>query len=1026
MATIINSIGTNGRNFSTIQSWVDSIPADLVAAGNSYIGELYNDSEFTATNGVFNISGRTTDSTHFITLRCATGQSFRANSNKANNPLYYNRSNGVGIFTGTTTTFNITTPYTIIDGLQIRCSFAGAMSGTGIVFKNSILDLSPPDSSGSSGVLIFTATLYNCLVVDNAPGAGRPVWLRNGANITNCTFVRPTNIVQTASTPAINLEYGGATVTNCAMFGFTGAISGTNGGYNATDFTGVPASANSLLNLTYANQFVNTTNDFRLKAGSDLINKGSNLAANYPSEDIYGTTRQTNWDIGAFEVVEAATVVNLTGPTLGRVSSPSAVFTATINGSAPSAVTVTPSDGGNGGVFNPTSLSLTTASPTGTFTYTAASTGVKTISVTNTGSLANGTPISYTASLTASAVTLTGPTTARAGVISGNFTAALNGAVDTTVVVTPNDGGAGGTFSPTTVSLTTAAPSAIFAYTGVTAGAKTITINNNGSLPSSTATITLKPPIVITPTPSSDNLIVKTIGTTGKDFSSIRDFLAYANTVDLVGLNVSIIGECYNDVGWSSVGDMHPASFSTTNTMTLQPVPGLAVADLDHGDPLDYGTEGIELTMANGFTMFHGSIIQGFRINYTAANVIAMGYAGIDPLPTIRRNRIKISGTSSMITVGVGASMATISDNLFIMTDGSTGNLINTSNAAVIWRNTFVRKGSASGLPINLSNNQNVIANNVIGDNVFINCGPAPIFQIASVKAGNVFNNFTDTALTTATPGITLGTGMVRNSLTDFRPNDSGPLIGAASGNAMDMLDLYNINRGGIPDVGAIQGSAVIPLPKVIVTSQVLNAQALTMSGTTSFSPTSGIAYLNANSLNPNGAVSVAGIPVTLTSGAFSVAWSNIIPGNYLTPVITLVNNGGHNLTQTGGSTISIIPVSANLVAGEAAPTQGNAPAVTIARSTFDNTTLSVRGAVDIQGDTGCKVLVYIDPQPNGTSLGPYTANIVGTRWTVQIPNMTGSFVVRAVGTANNLTTTVTSSTIKVVNFTGTITLPPR
>ena len=61
-------------------------------------------------------------------------------------------------------------------------------------------------------------------------------------------------------------------------------------------------------------------------------------------------------------------------------------------------VTVTPSDGGDGGTFTPTTVGLTTAAPSATFTYTPATDGTKTISVTNNGGLTDPDDISYVAS----------------------------------------------------------------------------------------------------------------------------------------------------------------------------------------------------------------------------------------------------------------------------------------------------------------------------------------------------------------------------------------------------------------------------------------------------------------------------------------------------------------------------------------------------------------------------------------------------------------------------------------------------
>ena len=94
----------------------------------------------------------------------------------------------------------------------------------------------------------------------------------------------------------------------------------------------------------------------------------------------------------------AATALTLTGPTTGTVGTASTNFTVAANGSLSANVTVTPSSGGGGGTFSPATLTLTSAATSGTFTYTATTTGAKTISVTNSGSLANPSAVTFTAS----------------------------------------------------------------------------------------------------------------------------------------------------------------------------------------------------------------------------------------------------------------------------------------------------------------------------------------------------------------------------------------------------------------------------------------------------------------------------------------------------------------------------------------------------------------------------------------------------------------------------------------------------
>lgn len=85
----------------------------------------------------------------------------------------------------------------------------------------------------------------------------------------------------------------------------------------------------------------------------------------------------------------------------------------------------------------------------------------------------------------ATGITLSGPTSGLSGSASTNFTVGVTpsgGTLTGTVTVTPSDSSGGGTFTPTTVSLTTSGPTATFTYTPASTGAKTISITNNGSL----------------------------------------------------------------------------------------------------------------------------------------------------------------------------------------------------------------------------------------------------------------------------------------------------------------------------------------------------------------------------------------------------------------------------------------------------------------------------------------------------------------------------------------------------------------
>lgn len=200
-----------------------------------------------------------------------------------------------------------------------------------------------------------------------------------------------------------------------------------------------------------------------------------------------------------------ATAVTMTGPTTSLVGSPSSNFTIGANGTITGTVVVTPSDGGGGGTFTPTTVSISSGTPTATFTYTAGSTGSKTISVTNDGGLTNPSNITLTASSTAAtALTLTGPSSGISGVASTNFTVSTNGTLSASNTVTPSDSSGGGTFTPATLTLGPGTTSGTFTYTPGSAGSKSISITNTGGLTNPAAlTYTSVPATVAAPYPPS-------------------------------------------------------------------------------------------------------------------------------------------------------------------------------------------------------------------------------------------------------------------------------------------------------------------------------------------------------------------------------------------------------------------------------------------------------------------------------------------------------------------------------------------
>jgi len=181
-----------------------------------------------------------------------------------------------------------------------------------------------------------------------------------------------------------------------------------------------------------------------------------------------------------------ATYYTLTAPNPSAtgIGIPSGSFTVALpNGRfVSSAVTVTPNDGGAGGTFTPSSLVLSNASPTATFTYTPTETGSITIGATDNGGLNNPAAVTFTAQSLVTTYSLSGPSSGTVATAS-SFTATLGaGWLNNPVVITPSASNADGTFSPTSFTLTNSNRSATFTYTPTLYDARNIVTTNNGNL----------------------------------------------------------------------------------------------------------------------------------------------------------------------------------------------------------------------------------------------------------------------------------------------------------------------------------------------------------------------------------------------------------------------------------------------------------------------------------------------------------------------------------------------------------------
>lgn len=313
--TVVHSIGTSARDYSTIAAWEAAAPADLTTVDEIWKGECYNDSEFVTTVTTM-ISGTTTDATRYKWLSAAAGQSFVDNANKLTNALAYNAANGAAL---RVTNYNFTLVcqenYFLVDRMQLQASSSSRdallISNT-TTAKQCILEglagsYYPVSMAGSGACIV-----ENCLVVTRSSTAHGVYYKYPGAGsgVYNCTIVSPSNLSNTGTGVFNNGSVpSGANVTvqNCAIFGFATAISSsinTASDYNATDKATLPSGTHNQTSLTYASQFQNVTDstrDFRTLSTGGLKH-GTPDSTHTGGVDIVGQTRDaTTPYIGAWE-----------------------------------------------------------------------------------------------------------------------------------------------------------------------------------------------------------------------------------------------------------------------------------------------------------------------------------------------------------------------------------------------------------------------------------------------------------------------------------------------------------------------------------------------------------------------------------------------------------------------------------------------------------------------------------------------------------------------------------------------------
>ena len=172
-----------------------------------------------------------------------------------------------------------------------------------------------------------------------------------------------------------------------------------------------------------------------------------------------------------------ATALTLSGPTTGSTAMASTAFTVAGNGTFSGSTVVTFS--ATSGTFNPTSVTLSATTVSAPFTYTPSAAGTVTLTAAATGLTSATAPYTASTPAAATALSITGPSSGSVSGASSAFTVAANGSLAASVTVALSSTGSG-SFTPGSVTLTTAATSGTFTYTPNAAQSVTLTATGTG------------------------------------------------------------------------------------------------------------------------------------------------------------------------------------------------------------------------------------------------------------------------------------------------------------------------------------------------------------------------------------------------------------------------------------------------------------------------------------------------------------------------------------------------------------------
>lgn len=306
-------------DYTSVASWSASISGTLSAPRTGILWNLGPVEAIYGSSAIdLNFGSTVTDTVNRITLKAKEEDAWYSDVNRVSQ---YTPSKGVAIrgtqYSRTIQIVNFATQNITIKGLQI--STRNGAIGT---YGNAIL------SYGASGVVIsqciiqgavdnslidISGLIKNSVIIrDSVATSSAPVTLTNvngTAQMVNCTVVRPSNYA--AGGLAFGSSYGSAVVINTIAAGFTVAPGGTFAvsctNNAATNTTAIPGS-NKVSIPSMSTEFVQPSAasgnlNVLLLSTAASRNAGVDSPSGADPTDAVGTTRQSPWDIGAYEYV---------------------------------------------------------------------------------------------------------------------------------------------------------------------------------------------------------------------------------------------------------------------------------------------------------------------------------------------------------------------------------------------------------------------------------------------------------------------------------------------------------------------------------------------------------------------------------------------------------------------------------------------------------------------------------------------------------------------------------------------------